>query len=75
MLINTVLSKCEMCEGEMKLTTCNDEARFKKQYLVHPDEKQCVQNGLQGPSDDSRDQSHFQFCKIQYEKLLILTSI
>ena len=63
-----------MCEGEMKLTTCKDEVIFKKQYLEYPDEKQSVQNGLNNPYDDSRDQSHFQFCKIQYEKLLIPTS-
>lgn len=59
----------------MKLTTCNDEVSYKKQYLVYPDEKQNVQNQLNGPSNDSRDQSHSQFCNIQYEKLLILTSI
>ena len=69
-LTNTVLIESKMCEGEIKLKTCNDEDRFKKQYLVCSDEKHNVQNELCGPSDDSRNQSHFQFCKIQYEKII-----
>jgi len=74
-LINTVLSECKLCEGKMKLITCNDEVRFKKQYLVYPDEKQSVQNGQQDPSDDSRNESHLHFCKIQNETFIILTRI
>jgi len=35
-LINTVLSECKMCEGEMKLITCNDEVRFKSSTLCAP---------------------------------------
>jgi len=64
-----------MCEGEMKLLICNDESRFKKQYLVYSEEEQSVQNGLQDPCDDSKNVCHSQSCKIQYEILLSLTSI
>jgi len=74
-LINTVLSAFKMYEGEMKLITCNVEVSFKKQYLVYPDEKQSVQNGQQDPSDDSRNENHLHFCKIQNETFIILTSI
>jgi tRNA U34 2-thiouridine synthase MnmA/TrmU len=74
-LINTVLSEFKVCEGEMKLITCNNEVKFKKLHLVYPDEKQRVHSGLHDPSDDSRNQNRSHFCKIKYETLLILTSI
>ena len=74
-MISTVLSDCKMCESEMKLITCNDEVKFKKHYLVYPDKEQNVKNGLHDPSDDSRNDNHPQYCKIQYETLLNLTSI
>jgi hypothetical protein len=74
-LTNRVLSECKVCEGEMKLTTSNDEHRFKMQYLEHPDEKQSIQDGLHRPNDDSTNQTPFLICKIKDEKLLDLTSI
>ena len=74
-LINRVLSVRKMCEGEMKLIICNEEGRFKKQYLVYSEEEQSVQNGQQDPCDDSKNVCHSQSCKIQYEILLSLTNI
>jgi hypothetical protein len=74
-LINTVLSECKTCEGEIKLTTRNVGDRFKKKYLEYTGEKQNVQKGLHRREEDSTYQNHILFCKIQCEKLLNLMCI
>jgi hypothetical protein len=74
-LINTVLSERKMCEGEMKLITCNDEVRFKSNTLCIPTRSRELKKTCKVPMMIPKVKAVLRAAKIQYKTLLILTRI